>query len=185
MHTVFCEEYQTRIRRTEGLLRSALEKSLALGTPLILASTTGDSAKRALDLLPPGKGRLVVVTYGGPSGWFDPEILRRLEAGGHAVLKHDPPFLLPTRFLCGISRILNRRVRRQWGEAGVTCVEIAKHALRAGRIGRGSRVVAVAGQEKGLDTALMLEIGAGGEVTPVTDAAGPEKVCLDQGGSVS
>ena len=184
MHTVFCEKYQTRIRRTEGLLKSALGKSRALGTPLILASTTGNSAKQVLDFLSPGKERLIVVTYGarrpGPAGWFDPEVLRRLEAGGHAVLEHETPFLLPTRFLCGIARVFNRRVSKQWGEAGVTCVEIARHASRAGCVGRGSRVVAVAGKEKGVDTALVLEIGAKGEVTPVTDAGRLGEVCLNQ-----
>ncbi len=162
--------FKTVTDPTEETLEKAALRAKELDCPLILASTTGASAKKALALAETENVRLIVITHHEGAlpkeGGFSGEVLDRLRASGHSVLPNQPAIPFPVQFLRRCSRfvrwnIFNRReavLEEAIGTGGRVCFAITKLAFDHGRLKAGDMVVAVGGQEAGLNTALVLQV---------------------------
>ncbi len=153
---------------TEGTLRSAYARACELGVKhVVVASTYGGTAMKAMELLPRDGGiNLVVVAH--HTGFKEPgkqqmpaEIKSELESRGVRVL-------ITTHLFGGVDRAvanefgglyvggLIANTLRMFGQGTKVCVEIATMALDAGLIPYGEEIVAVGGSSSGADTALVL-----------------------------
>ena len=155
---------------TVQVLEEAVTSAKRRDSLLILASTTGASAKTALGLIAEGDVRLVVVTHDArrlpKESRFDDAVLSQLQAEGHAVVSSRAFIAFPLSLL----RKFYRRFRfflfgnssfalsKILGVGGRVCVAIVRLATRQGLIREGETVVAVAGEERGLDTALAIKV---------------------------
>jgi len=162
--------FTTETDPTEETLEKAALRAKELDCPLILASTTGASAKKALTLAEAENIHLIVITHHEGAlpkgGGFSKGILDQLKVSGHSVLPNQPALPLPVQFLRRCSRfvrwnIFNRReavLEEAIGTGGRVCFAITKLAFNHGRLKAGDVVVAVGGQEAGLNTALVLQV---------------------------
>jgi hypothetical protein len=125
---------------------------------IILASTRGDTARAAMGAFSDEEIRLVVVPhqYGfREENPFPSQLIRDLGAGGHVV--HFGTMLFHTTRLYGIETpqvIAN--FLRTFGHGMKVCFEIAMMATDGGNAGIGEKVLAIAGSNKGADTAVVL-----------------------------
>jgi len=156
---------------TDATLRLALDCARERNLPLVLASSTGETALALLELLKqtPHPGSVVVVShvYGmevpGEND-MPPETRQAIEAAG-------VPVVTAAHALSGGERGLSKRfggvfpveliahTLRMFGQGTKVCVEIAAMALDAGRVPSGTPVVAVGGTAQGVDTACVLTPG--------------------------
>ncbi|OYT61586.1 MAG: hypothetical protein B6U69_03345 [Thermofilum sp. ex4484_15] len=133
---------------------------------VIIASTTGRSARRALEILRDSGLNMVVVTHvswfkEGVRQEFDEAVRRELEAKGVKVITAAHAFR-------GVCRALRSKYGgygpldiiadtfRLFSEGVKVCVEITLMAADAGYIPLGKEVIALGGTREGLDTALVL-----------------------------
>lgn len=134
---------------------------------IVIASTTGDTALRALRLFPPDRFNLVVVThsYGFVKPGeqeFDSGVRTELEKKGVKVLTC-------VHALSGVERafrnklgvwmpidLIARTFRSILGDGFKVCVEIALMAADAGLIPIDRDVIAIGGTGRGADTAVVL-----------------------------
>lgn len=150
---------------TEQTLETAVKACRERGIRhLLVASTFGATAKKALEILKGSGLNLVVVThnYGFAEEGkceFDPEIRREIEAAGHKVLSGT----LTTRNLgkavalkMGYSESeLIANTLRVFGQGVKVCVEIACMAADHGLV-PVSDCVCVAGTGRGADSACII-----------------------------
>jgi len=149
---------------TDQTLTLAGERARELGIDtMVVATTTGRTAYRALELCPGMK--LVAVSY--HAGFrkpfklsIEPETVEDLNAKG-------VPVVCATHSLSGVERGLSRKhpgvypvlliadVLRLFGQGTKVAVEVSIMAADAGQL-TGRRIVACAGSSKGCDTALVL-----------------------------
>lgn len=153
---------------TLAVLARALDWACERNAPLILASTTGVTAEKMLDLIGSQTIRLIVVTHEGPGSpvaWrFNPAVREKLAQRGAIVLPDKKAFL--TRMAVWFSKTFGVRTltRRQaileelLGVGGWVCLKLVKRALRKNLVRAGEVVVAAAGRVSGADTALALRI---------------------------
>ncbi|MDW7989786.1 MAG: pyruvate kinase alpha/beta domain-containing protein [Archaeoglobaceae archaeon] len=153
-------------QNTETTLRLAFERAKELGiSHVVVASSYGETAKKALDFLD-RKIKLVVVTY--HTGFIeegkntmDPEIEQYLKSKGVTILRQS-------HVLSGIERSISRKfggisrveaiaeaLRSLFGHGLKVCVEIAIMAADSGAIPI-KEVVAVGGRARGADTAIVI-----------------------------
>ncbi|MEM1657528.1 MAG: pyruvate kinase alpha/beta domain-containing protein [Candidatus Jordarchaeales archaeon] len=134
---------------------------------IVIASTTGNTALKALRLFSPDKFNLVVVThsYGFVKPGeqeFDSEVRAELEKKGVKVLTC-------VHALSGVERafrnklgvwmpidLIARTLRSILGDGFKVCVEIALMAADAGLIPIDRDVIAIGGTGRGADTAVVL-----------------------------
>ena len=145
---------------TDATLALVCRRAEELGVKkIILASTTGATARTALELFT-GRGiRLVVVPHqhGFRKGThpFPRELIADLEAAGHAV--HFGTMLFHTHALYGSDTpTAMANLLRCFSQGVKVCVEIVLMAADAGLAASGERVIAVAGTARGADTALVM-----------------------------
>ncbi|MCL6451310.1 MAG: hypothetical protein K6T75_08470 [Acetobacteraceae bacterium] len=152
---------------TEATLKAALARARELGAEhLVVASNTGRTVERLLDLgVPPGTA-VVCVTH--QVGFASPgqdemgqEVRERLRARGVKLLT-------ATHLMAGIERAVSRKfgglypgalvaqALKLLGEGVKVAVEVAVMALDAGLIPHGREVVAVGGSGRGADAALVV-----------------------------
>ncbi len=150
---------------TEATLRLAVERARELGIKyLVVASSYGDTAKKALELV--GDLKLVVVTYhtgfaGEGKNTMSEEVEEFLRSRGvtivrqsHALSGLERSF---SRKFGGISRseVVAETLRSLFGHGLKVCVEITIMAADSGAIPI-EEVVAVGGRSRGADTAVVI-----------------------------
>ena len=132
---------------------------------LVVASTKGDTARKALEAVKGTGLKLVVVThstgFGNPGVQeFDPELRKEIETAGHHVLTG-------VHMLRGLGKAIKNRigwseeelvahVLRIFGQGMKVCVEIVAMATDAGLAPCPGNVVAVAGTGRGADTVVII-----------------------------
>ncbi len=143
---------------TEETLRLAVEAAGRRGiTTLVLASTTGDTARLAAQYVAGSGIRLIVVPhqYGFPQAQrFPSELVSGLEQQGHRV--HFGTMLFHTEGFYGsdIPQTMAMLLRTICQGMKV-CVEIVVMAADAGLVEEGEEVMVVAGTARGADTAVI------------------------------
>lgn len=149
------------LENTEVAFGLARERAKELGIKkLVIASTTGATARQALEFFKDDGLRLVVIPHQHDfirkENAFPRELVAELEAAGHAV--HFATMLFHTESLYGTSRsTLMANVLRCFSQGVKVCFEIVLMASDAGLLGRGERVIALAGTGRGSDTALVVQ----------------------------
>ncbi len=146
------------LENTEETLRLAAERAKARGIKkIVLASTTGETARRAAELFAGTKIKLVVVPhqYGFIGRQrFPAELVAELEKKGHRV--HFGTMLFHTEGFYGtttpnVMAILLRTLC----QGMKVVVEIILMAADGGCIAAGEKVIAIAGMGRGSDTAVV------------------------------
>ncbi len=143
---------------TEETLRLAFERAKARGiSTIVLASTRGDTARRAAELWAGTGIKLVVVPHQfgfGQAQRFPPELVVELEKKGHRV--HFGTMLMHTDSFYGSrSPSVIATVLRIFSQGMKVCVEIVLMAVDGGCVASGEKVVAVSGTGRGADTAVV------------------------------
>lgn len=150
---------------TEAVIKAAVERAAALSiTEIVIASTTGETANKALALMPDGM-KLVAVTY--HCGFREPfksamaaEAMEGLKSRGVSVVS-------ATHALSGVERAVSKKhsgvypalliadTLRLFGQGTKVAVEISIMAADAGALS-GNDIVSIGGTAKGADTAVVL-----------------------------
>ncbi|MCS7143843.1 MAG: hypothetical protein NZ879_02345 [Archaeoglobaceae archaeon] len=152
---------------TEATLKLAFERAKELGIKhVVVASSYGETAKKALKYLSDGI-KLVVVTY--HTGFLeegknsmDPETENFLRSKGIVVVRQSHVLSgierSITRKFGGISRVeaIAEALRALFGHGLKVCVEIAVMAADSGAIPL-EEVIAIGGRIRGADTAVVLK----------------------------
>ncbi|MET1124515.1 MAG: pyruvate kinase alpha/beta domain-containing protein [Archaeoglobaceae archaeon] len=153
-------------QNTEATLKLAVERARELGIRyLVVASSYGETAKKALEVIDENM-KLVVVTYhtgfiGEGKNTMSPEVEDFLRSKGvtivrqtHALSGVERSF---TRKLGGVSRVeaVAEALRSLFGHGLKVCVEIAIMAADAGAVPI-EEIVAVGGRSRGADTAVVI-----------------------------
>jgi hypothetical protein len=144
---------------TETTLRLAKERAEARGIKkVVLASTTGETARRAAGLWA-GSGikKIVVVPhqYGFMFGQrFPAELVAELAGQGHEV--HFGTMLFHTENFYGMNTpTIMANLLRTFCQGMKVCIEIILMAVDGGHVDSGEDVVVVAGSGRGSDTAVV------------------------------
>ena len=150
---------------TDETLRIAIERAKEVGLSLVIASNTGDTVFRALEL---GAGGLDIVCVTHMTGFRNPGENELEESKRAELIERSVKVLTTTHVLAGVDRALRTQfggiyppeiiasTLRMFGQGTKVCVEIAIMALDAGLIEYGKPIVAVGGSGRGADTALVL-----------------------------
>lgn len=143
---------------TFGLVKERLEISPV--RKLVLASTTGATARKALEFFKNMDLKLIVVPHQydfyRETNPFPLELVETLRASGHEV--HFGTMLFHTDKLYGSSApTLLANLLRCFGQGTKVCFEIALMATDAGLLTKGEKIIAVAGTGHGSDTALVMQ----------------------------
>lgn len=143
-----------------GLVSERLKKSDV--RTIVLASTTGSTARKAMEWFKSSGIRLIVVPHqhgfpnGSPECRFPQELVREIRNAGHEVhfgtmLFHTDK-LFESRQPQAVANFL-----RSFSEGYKVCYEIVLMASDAGHLAAGEKVIAVAGTGLGADTALVMQ----------------------------
>ena len=142
---------------TEKTLKLALERAKARGIKkIVLASTKGDTARKAAALWTKSGIKMVVIPhqFGFSSMVFPPELVTELEKQGHAV--HFGTMLFHTDRFYGVDTpTIMANLLRTFCQGMKVCVEILLMAADGGHVDIGEQVVVVAGSGRGADTAIV------------------------------
>lgn len=158
---------------TEKLLEIVKEYCLKFGPKkVIIASETGRSAIKALELFKEADIKMIVVTHypaktWGPRGNIPiglrrkeyTDNLKRLLDNGVRVVQGTSPFAPPSRSLnwdATLEGILDKTLGL-FGAGTKVAIEAAVMATDAGEVNEGEEIISCAGTFKGLDTALLVK----------------------------
>ena len=127
---------------------------------LVLASTTGVTAKKAVDIFKEMDVKIVVVAhqYGflRETNRFPQELVKTIRNAGHEV--HFGTMLFHTEDFYGSSiPTIMANLLRCFSQGTKVCFEIALMATDAGLLASGEKVIAIAGTGRGADTALVMQ----------------------------
>lgn len=127
---------------------------------LVLASTTGATARKAVEFFKDMDVKLVVVPHQfgflRETNRFPQELVKSLRDAGHDV--HFGTMLFHTEELYGSSTpTLMANLLRCFSQGIKVCFEIALMATDAGLLASGEKVIAIAGTGRGSDTALVMQ----------------------------
>jgi len=146
---------------TEVTFRLARERAQELGIQkLVIASTTGATAKRAMEYFKNDGVQLIII----PHQWdfhrevnlFPPELVAELRDAGHVV--HFGTMLFHTNDLFeSTTPVLMANLLRCFCQGFKVCFEIVLMATDAGHVKSGEKIVAIAGTGRGSDTALIVQ----------------------------
>ncbi len=129
-------------------------------TKIVLASTTGATARRAMNFFKDRGIKLIVVphqfNFSRVDNPFQHELVNELRQAGHKV--HFGTMLFHTEKLYGsdIPGIIANFLRC-FSQGVKVCYEIVLMASDAGLLSAGETVLAIAGTGKGSDTALVMQ----------------------------
>lgn len=146
---------------TDVTFRLVQERLKSLGVKkLVLASTTGATARKAMDFFKGQDIKLIVVPhqydFRRDKNPFPQELVETLRASGHQV--HFGTMLFHTDDLYGTSiPTIMANLLRCFSQGVKVCFEIVLMTTDAGLLDSGERVIAVAGTGKGSDTALVVQ----------------------------
>jgi len=158
---------------TEKLLETVKQRCIDLGlSRVIIASETGRSAVRALEIFQGSNINMIVVTHypattWGPKGDIPIGLKRKEYAGnlkklldnGVKVVQGTRPFAPPTRSLnwnLTLEGIIDKTLEL-FGAGTKIAIEAAVMATDAGEIDEGEEIISCGGTFKGLDTALLVK----------------------------
>ena len=127
---------------------------------LVLASTTGATAKKAVEFFKDMGVKIVVVPHQfdfiRETNRFPPELVSALREAGHEV--HFGTMLFHTEDFYGTNTpTLMANLLRCFSQGTKVCFEIALMATDAGLLASGEKVIAIAGTGRGSDTALVIQ----------------------------
>ncbi|UCC90883.1 MAG: hypothetical protein JSW24_01610 [Dehalococcoidia bacterium] len=150
---------------TEAVLRIARQRAEELGIKnIVLASTRGDTAVRAMDAF---QGlRVIVVSHA--TGFRQPNIQEFTEENRQMVESKGGTILTTTHAFRGVSRALRNKFNTAaigdiiantlyiFGQGVKVACEIALMAADAGLVRTDEDVISIAGTSRGADTAIVL-----------------------------
>lgn len=151
-------------QNTEVTLDLALSRAKARGiNKIILASTTGDTARKAAQLVAGTDMKMVVVPhqYGfmREEQRFPQELITELEQQGHRV--HFSTMLFHTDDLYGTrSPSVLAMLLRTFCQGMKVVVEIILMAANGGCVAVGEKVVVITGTGRGSDTAVLATVAS-------------------------
>jgi len=127
---------------------------------IVLASTTGDTARRAMEIFRDQDVKLIVVPhqfdFHRDSNAFPEELAEELRRSGHQV--HFGTMLFHTdEFYGSRNATMMANLLRCFCQGFKVCFEIVFMAADAGLVAGGEKVMAVAGTGRGSDTALVMQ----------------------------
>ena len=154
-------------QNTEATLEAARERAEELGIKdIVVASTYGDTAFKVLEAFKGMDVNIVVVTISAAfreEGWvMNPEVRRKLEEMGAKVLTctHALGDDVEDSFSGKYGGISLKRVvadtLRRFSQGMKVAVEVTLMAADAGLIGVDRDVIAIAGTDRGADTAIVV-----------------------------
>ncbi len=145
---------------TETTFRLVRERLEIPGiTKLVLASTTGATARKALEFFQGQGTRLIVVPHQfgfRETDNFPRELITMLREAGHEVHFGTMLFHTENLYETNIPRVM-ANLLRCFCQGIKVCFEIVLMATDAGLLTIGERVVAMAGTVRGADTALVMQ----------------------------
>ncbi|MGC8895534.1 MAG: pyruvate kinase alpha/beta domain-containing protein [Candidatus Bathyarchaeia archaeon] len=164
---------------TEKVLQAAKIRCEKTGlNKVVVASETGRSALKALNIFKGTKTKLIVVTHypattWGPKGDIPiglkrkeyAETLKKLEENGVKIIQGTRPFAPPTRSInweYPTPEGIIDKTLEIFGAGTKIAIEAAIMATDAGEVNAGEEVVSCAGTYKGLDTALVVKTAYSG-----------------------
>lgn len=146
---------------TEVTFRLARERAHELGIrQIVIASTTGATAKKALEYFKNDGVQLVII----PHQWdfhrevniFPPELATILRDAGNVV--HFGTMLFHTNDLYESTiPVVMANLLRCFCQGFKVCFEIVLMATDAGHVKSGEKIIAIAGTGRGSDTALVMQ----------------------------
>lgn len=146
---------------TEATFRLVLEHLKTLGIKkLVLASTTGATARKALEFFRDSGVRLIVVPhqhdFHRDQNAFPQELVKSLRESGHDM--HFGTMLFHTDGLYeSTAPTLMANLLRCFCQGVKVCFEIVIMVTDAGLVASGEKVIAIAGTGRGSDTALVMQ----------------------------
>ena len=151
---------------TEAVLRIAIQRAEELGIEtIVVASTTGDTAVKAMDAL----GRFKVIAVSHVTGFQGPDIQEFTEENKKIVESKGGVILTTAHAFGGISRAMRNKhnmyllgeiiadTLRIFGEGMKVTCEITLMVADAGLVRTDEEVIAIAGTGRGADTAIVLK----------------------------
>ncbi|MGQ9629553.1 MAG: pyruvate kinase alpha/beta domain-containing protein [bacterium] len=153
---------------TEATLRAARKRAEELGIRhVVMASTYGGTARKALEVFKGSDIQLVAVTISMgfvEEGWImEPEVRKELEGKGVKVLTclhalgDDVSAAFSEKWGGHAPNAIVAEVLRRFCQGMKVAVEVAMMAADAGLIPADREVIAVAGTDRGADTAIVLK----------------------------
>ena len=146
---------------TDVAFRLARGRAHELGIrKIVIASTTGATAKKAMEYFKNDGVQLVVI----PHQWdfhrevnaFPPELAAALRDAGHVV--HFGTMLFHTTDLYeSTTPLVMANLLRCFCQGFKVCFEIVLMATDAGHVKSGEKIIAIAGTGRGSDTALVMQ----------------------------
>jgi len=152
---------QVTAENTETTFRLVKERLAASKIKkIVLASTTGETARKALQFFRDIDVKLIVVPhqfdFRRETNPFPQELVRTLREAGHEV--HFGTMLFHTDELYGSNiPIIMANLLRCFSQGTKVCFEIVLMATDAGLLARGENIIAIAGTGRGSDTALVMQ----------------------------
>jgi hypothetical protein len=161
---------QTGPQNTDAVLaiakRRAQESAIRR---VVIASTTGDTARKASEAFADTDLELVVVPHQfgfGDEPKFDMALVPALERAGHRV--HWGTMLFHTDDFYGVGApTALANLLRTFGQGTKVCLEILLMAADAGHLQRGEKTIVIAGSGRGADTAVLATASTSNRVKEV------------------
>lgn len=164
--TVYFEEFKEE-ENTEATLKIAKEYALKYNIKnIVVASTRGKVAEKALKFFDPAEYNLVIVTH---TSWFRGKIRQELDENiKKKLIERGAHIVTAAHAFGGVSRSIEKKyggitlvglvanVLRRFCEGMKVAVEITLMATDAGYFAPGEEVIAIAGTGRGADTAVIL-----------------------------
>ncbi len=127
---------------------------------LVLASTTGTTARKAMEFFKDKGVMLVVIPhqfdFHRDKNAFPQDLIKELRDSGHEV--HFGTMLFHTNDLYGTQTpTIMANLLRTFCQGFKVCFEIVLMATDAGLLNSGEKVIAIAGTGRGSDTALVMQ----------------------------
>ncbi len=146
---------------TDETLELAKAQALLAGIQtVVLASTTGATAARALAIFRDSAIRLVVVPhqfgFSSKGNAFPKELVAEIRAAGHEVFFGTMLFHTEKLYQNSAPSLIASFLRC-FSQGVKVCFEIAMMATDAGLVAEGERIISVAGTARGADTALVMQ----------------------------
>ena len=127
---------------------------------LVLASTFGDTARRAMEYFKDSGVQLIVVPhqfgFSSPENLFPMELVKELRDNGHEVYFGTMLFHTEKVYATNTPTIIADFLRC-FSQGVKVCFEIVLMASDGGLVKAGEKVIAIAGTGRGADTALVVQ----------------------------
>jgi hypothetical protein len=151
----------TRAENTELTFQLVRERLNAMGIKkLVLASTTGTTARKAMDYFREQGIKLIVVPHQfdfvRKENPFPPELVYALRESGHEVHFGTMLFHTDELYHSSIPTVM-ANLLRCFSQGVKVCFEIVLMATDGGHLMSGEKVIAIAGTGRGSDTALVMQ----------------------------